>query len=199
MFIVLEGIDGSGKTTVAGMLAEYLRERGHRVFLTEEPTTTWLGEAVRRGIREEKNPLTQALLFFADRAEHVQEIRKHLENGEIVVCDRYIYSTYAYQGVQLSQFMSLHDALEWLESIYEPMRLEPDAVFLLTTTPARGLGRIKERSIREKFEREEFLTEVQKIYLMLAEKYGFYVVNSDAPLAEVLERVREQVEALVER
>ena len=78
MFIVFEGIDGSGKTTIARSIAEGLEKEGKRVYLTEEPTKTWLGEAVRRGIEEEKNPYTQALLFFADRAEHVREIKRKL-------------------------------------------------------------------------------------------------------------------------
>ncbi len=191
MFIVLEGIDGTGKTSLARMLQEYLESCGYRVFLTEEPTKTWLGEAVRRGIREEKNPFTQALLFFADRAEHVEEIKRHLGRGEIVICDRFIYSTYAYQGVQLSRYMDRDAALQWLEGIYAPMQLNPDLVFLLTASPRRGLSRIKDRAIKEKFEREDFLQKVQDMYLYLAEKHGFHVVDSNLPLDEVFEKIKD--------
>jgi len=191
MFIVFEGIDGSGKTTIASMVANELKSQGYKIFLTEEPTRTWLGEAVRRGIKEEKNPFTQAFLFFADRAEHIREIKKRLEKGEIVICDRYIYSTYAYQGAQLSPSMGLEKALKWLETIYSPIRLDPDVVILLTTSPLRGIGRIKNRERRESFERREFLERVQKIYVYLAEKYGFEIVDSDTSIEAVFEKVKE--------
>jgi len=195
MFIVFEGIDGSGKTSIAKMFAEYLKSLGYNIFLTEEPTKTWIGEAVRKGIKEKLNAYSQAFLFFADRAQHISVIKEHIERGEVVICDRYVYSTYAYQGVQLTEYMPVNDALRWLESIYEPIKLEPDIVFLLTTTPSLGLERIKMREIRENFEREKFLEEVQRIYLMLAEKYGFKVVNSDFPLAQVFEEVKKIFES----
>lgn len=191
MFIVFEGIDGSGKTTIASMVANELKSHGYKIFLTEEPTRTWLGEAVRRGIKEEKDPFTQAFLFFADRAEHIREIKKHMEMGEIVICDRYIYSTYAYQGAQLSQYIGLEKALKWLETIYSPIRLDPDVVILLTTSPIRGIGRIKNRERRESFESMEFLERVQKIYVSLAEKYGFEIVDSDTSIESVFEKVKE--------
>ncbi len=189
MFIVLEGIDGSGKSTIAKMLADYLGERGKKVYLTEEPTKTWLGEAVRRGIEEEKNPYTQALLFFADRAEHVMEIKRKIEEGYVVISDRYVYSTYAYQGAQLYGILRLEDAIEWFNKVYEPMRLDPDVVILLKIDPARGLGFVNTRNFREKFEREEFLNRVQEIYDFLAQSHGFYVVDSNRQIEKVFEDV----------
>ena len=194
MFIVLEGIDGSGKTTIARRLAEHL-SREHRVFLTEEPTRSWLGAAVRRAIEEEKNPYTQALLFFADRAEHVEVIKRHMQNGEIVISDRYVYSTYAYQGAQIESFMPIEKALEWLEGVYAPMRLDPDLVILLTIEPRRGLGFVSNRNFREKFEQEEFLSHVQEIYLKLADKYSFKIVDSNRNIDEVFEEIRKIVES----
>lgn len=195
MFIVLEGIDGSGKSTIAKRLAEYLKKEGHEVYLTEEPTRTWVGRDVRRAIEEEKNPFTQALLFFADRAEHVREIKKHLKKGEIVISDRYVYSTYAYQGAQMESLMPLKNALEWLECVYEPMRLDPDLVILLSIEPKRGLGFVSNRDFQEKFEREEFLMRVQEIYLQMADKYSFRVVDSNRPIGEVFEDVKHIADA----
>ncbi len=198
MFIVFEGIDGTGKSTLARMLANHLRDKSRRVFLTEEPTNSWLGKAVRRGIEEEKNPFTQAFLFFADRAEHVNVIRKHLEKEEDVICDRYVYSTYAYQSAQLETRMSLSRALSWLEKLYEPIGLKPDMVFLLITAPELGLRRIGSREKKEKFEREEFLKRVQEIYLSLAEKYDFTVVDSNRSLNEVYGEIVKLIDKQLE-
>jgi len=194
MFIVLEGIDGSGKSTIAKRIAEHLKSTGHEIFLTEEPTTTWMGKDVRRAIEEEKNPLSQALLFFADRAEHVEAIKKNLREGKVVISDRYVYSTFAYQGAQMEKLMPLNKALEWLECVYEPMRLDPDIIILLNIEPRRGLGFVNTRDFKEKFEREEFLERVQDIYMQLAEKYGFLVVDSNRNLEEVYEDVRKIID-----
>ncbi len=185
MFIVFEGIDGSGKTTIARSIAEGLEKEGKRVYLTEEPTKTWLGEAVRRGIEEEKNPYTQALLFFADRAEHVREIKRKLEEGYIVLSDRYVYSTYAYQGAQLYHIMEFEETMQWFKMIYEPMRLDPDVVFYIDIWPEEGISRIYGRKKKEKFERVEFLNRVREIYTLLAEEYGFIKIDGMRPIEEV--------------
>ena len=100
-FVTFEGIDGSGKTTVARLVADRLAEKGERVFLTAEPTKAWLGDAVRRSYEDDVGGLAESFLFLADRAAHQEEIRIHLDSGEIVLCDRYLDSTYAYQGARL--------------------------------------------------------------------------------------------------
>ncbi len=197
MFIVFEGIDGSGKSTIARRIAEHLNSLGHEIFLTEEPTTTWMGKDVRRAIEEEKNPLSQALLFFADRAEHVEAIKKNLKDGKIVISDRYVYSTFAYQGAQMEKLMPLDKALKWLDGVYEPMRLDPDIVILLKIEPRRGLNFVNTRDFKEKFEREEFLERVQEIYMELADKYGFVVVDSNRDLEEVYEDVQKIIDARI--
>ena len=196
MLIVFEGIDGSGKTTVVKKIGKILELEGKDVFITEEPTKTWIGKDVRRAIEEEKNPFTQALLFFADRAEHIYEIKKNLE--KIVLCDRYVYSTYAYQGAQLSKVMSVEEALEWLERIYEPIKLDPDMVFLIDVEPEVGLSRIYGREKKEKFEKIEFLKKVRKIYSYLAEKHNFIVVEGNRSIEDVVNdvvlRIRDYME-----
>jgi len=195
MFIVFEGIDGSGKTTIAKKLAEHL-SREHKVFLTEEPTQTWLGEGVRRAIEEEKNPYTQALLFFADRADHVEQIKEHLKEGYIVISDRYVYSTYAYQGAQLYGIMKFEDAMEWFKTIYEPMRLDPDVVFYIDIWPEEGINRIYGRKKKEKFERVEFLNRVREIYSLLAEEHGFIKIDGMKSVEDVFNDVLEYVKKL---
>ncbi len=195
MFIVLEGIDGSGKTTLAGMLADRLSSR-YKVFLTEEPTKTWVGRDVRRAIEEEKNPYTQALLFFADRAEHIDVMRKHLMRGYVVISDRYVYSTYAYQGAQLHGIMDFKSALQWFQWIYEPMRLEPDVVIYIDIEPEEGLRRIYGRERKEKFEKIEFLERVRELYLQMAKDMGFVVLDGSKPVGEVYEDMIERLKEL---
>ena len=191
MFIVLEGIDGTGKTTIARKLAEELKLSGYNVFVTEEPTKTWIGEGVRRAIEEEKNGFTQALLFFADRAYHIEHLKRKKE--DIIISDRYVYSTYAYQGAQLEKIMGLEKAIKWFEKVYEPFRYDPDMVILITVEPEEGLKRIYGRDRKEKFERHEFLRRVQEIYLLLAKKYGFVIIDGNRNLDDVFEEVKNVV------
>ena len=191
MFIVFEGIDGTGKSTIAKKLAMELEKEGYEVFLTQEPTKTWIGEDVRRAIEEEKNGFTQALLFFADRAEHVQDIEKNKE--KIVICDRYVYSTFAYQGAQLEKELGIERALEWFERVYEPMRLDPDLVFLIVVDPKEGIRRIYGRERKEKFEKVEFLKRVQEIYLMIASKYKFIVVDGNREIEEIYGKIKRKI------
>ena len=128
-FVTFEGIDGAGKTTVSRLVMESLRAKGHAVFLTSEPTKTWLGDAVRRAYDVDVGAITESFLFLADRAAHVDEIRSHLEKGELVLCDRYADSTYAYQGVRLQGIVA--DPIRFLQRASEGWTLEPDLTILL--------------------------------------------------------------------
>ena len=102
-FITFEGIDGSGKTTISREVYKLLQKKNKDIILTREPTDTWRGEMITKAIEENCHPLTIALTFMADRNEHVIQIRKWLEKKSIVLCDRYMDSTFAYQTTQLSQ------------------------------------------------------------------------------------------------
>ncbi len=190
-FIVFEGIDGTGKTTIVKILSKELKRMGYRTFVTEEPTKTWIGEDVRRAIEEEKNGFTQALLFFADRAEHVEELKRN--SDKIILCDRYVYSTYAYQGAQLERSMGVDKAIEWFERVYEPFRYDPDLVILITVDPEEGLRRIYGRNKKERFERLDFLKRVQEIYLYLADRYHFVIVDGDRHFEKVYSDIRKIV------
>ncbi len=102
MFITLEGIDGSGKSTQAELLAAWLRQEGRTVLTTREPGGTPVGEAVRNLVLhgDDVSPWAEAALFAAARAEHVESaIRPALDRGDDVVCDRYLDSSVAYQGL----------------------------------------------------------------------------------------------------
>ncbi len=142
MFITLEGPDGSGKSTQASLLVEYLRQGGRDVHATREPGGTSIGDQVRQILANLENtamhPRTEILLFQASRAQHVEQvIRPHLEQGGIVVCDRYADSTLAYQGyghqVDLERLRAIVD--------FATGGLKPDLTFLLDIDVEVGLRR----------------------------------------------------------
>ncbi len=162
-FIVLEGIDGSGKTEQTRRLADALRERGHRVVSTREPTDGAFGRRYRAWARGEIEATPEEVLgfFLEDRREHVRElIRPALERGEVVVCDRYIASTLAYQaaqGLDRARLRALFDTPEFPT---------PDLVLWLRVPVAIALARMGD-SATERFEREDFLTRVDGEYAQL--------------------------------
>ncbi|NOZ59512.1 MAG: dTMP kinase [Euryarchaeota archaeon] len=196
LLLAFEGIDGSGKGTQAKLLARWLRERGYEVFLTREPTGGAIGRVLRRGLSTSCFlPRTEALLFAADRSEHLREIMEHLHEGRIVVTERYFYSSLAYQSAAGLE-------LEWLRSI-NSFAPEADLVIYLDVDPEVALERITSpgslRGVtreREHFERREFLERVREAYLELAREYdNFEVVPAEGSIEEVQTAVRRRVSA----
>src|SRR5207249_12201698 len=178
---------------VSRLVKDRLRSRGHSVFLTSEPTGDWLGETVRRGIEKGVSPLTETFLFLADRAAHIQEIRSHLEAGEIVLCDRYADSTYAYQGAHLVGV--LRDPIRFLQRASEGWILPPDLTILLRVSPEVGFERIKDRPHKIPFEDVAFLRRVAANYDHLAKARRFFVLDAARP-AEI---VSDEAVATIER
>ncbi|MGE5379347.1 MAG: dTMP kinase [Candidatus Saccharibacteria bacterium] len=187
-FYVFEGIDGSGKSTVSRRFAERLSDMGRRVEWTAEPTSSWIGEQVRRANREAHSPFAETLLYVADRAEHTAQIRAWLSDGKDVVCDRYEGSTLAYQSVTLRPHLG-PKALDWLRSINAPFVLHPDATFLLRIDPELAMRRVNRRRGTEKFEKVEFLRKVAAMYDRLSmEDLSYIVIDATMSLDEVVER-----------
>jgi len=184
-FVTFEGIDGSGKTSVAGKTAARLRRRGMPVVLTTEPTRTWLGGAVKRSYREPVSSFTEAFLFMADRATHTMRIEELLRKGELVISDRYCDSTYAYQAARLKGMVK--DPMNWLRRVSEPFIVEPDLTILLDIEPRSGLRRIAARKKKVHFENESFLRQVRRNYLTLARAKRFVVLDASRSLDEVVE------------
>lgn len=182
-FVTFEGIDGSGKTTVARSVYETLRSRGERTFLTAEPTKGWLGDAVRRSYEDDLGPFVESFLFLADRALHQFEIRRRLADGELVLCDRYADSTYAYQGARLEGVVE--DPIGFLRRASEPWLLRPDLTILLRVPPEIGLGRIRGRSRKIRFEDPALLAKVAANYDALAKEKGFIVLDGTRPVDAV--------------
>jgi len=174
-FVTFEGIDGSGKTTVSRLVAETLRARGEKVFLTGEPTKGWTGEAVRRSYADDVGPLAESFLFLADRAAHQEEIRRHLARDELVLCDRYADSTYAYQGARLHGIVPR--PIPFLRGMSEPWILQPDLALLLRVPAELGLRRIADRPTKIRFEQLAFLRKVARNYDALAKSRRFVVLD----------------------
>lgn len=159
-FIVFEGIDGSGKSTALQAVAKSMPA----AWVTREETDTPYGEAVRAAIQARAPPLTTAFLFLADRAQHVPEIQKHLEAGD-VLCDRFAHSTLAYQSVALE----MEDPMEFLRDLHRPLDLWPDHVLLFDLPAEVAVGRAESRGATTPYEKVAFLEQVRAAYLGLAQ------------------------------
>jgi dTMP kinase len=196
VFVSFEGADGSGKSTQAELLRATLAAEGRDVVLTREPGGTELGEAVRALVLDgpEMGAWAEATLFAASRAEHVEEvIRPALERGADVVCDRYVDSSLAYQGVARGLGI---DAVLRL-NLTVTGGLLPDVTFLLLLDPDVATGRQVDP---DRLEREgtELQAKVDGAYRELAERFGERIVAVDAARApdeiarEVCERLRDR-------
>lgn len=146
LFISFEGIDGSGKSTQARLLAEALRGEGYEVVLTREPGGSPGAEEIRRlvleGDADRWSAETELLLFTAARRDHLERtIRPALARGALVICDRYVDSTRVYQGVTRGDLRSAVDALHALM-----IGQDPDLTLLIDIDPAEGLARAKARA-----------------------------------------------------
>ncbi|HTW89540.1 MAG TPA: dTMP kinase [Candidatus Binataceae bacterium] len=209
VFITLEGVEGSGKTTQAALLADSLRAAGHRVIVTHEPGGTRAGQAIRAIFLDPAVSLEVAaelLLVLADRAQHVREkLKPALAAGEIVISDRYADSTVAYQGYARGVDLNFLRELNRLATD----SIMPDLTIVLDCRVPTGLARIQSRMSRaaarrpDRFEGEgvEFHTRVREGFLDLArsEPQRVTVIDSEQPLEIVSAAIRRRVDELLER
>ena len=179
MFVTFEGLDGSGKTTQAEFLRERLEAEGEQVVLTREPGGTDLGERIRDLVLHGGHvaPWAEALLYAASRAQHVEEVIKPaLGRGASVICDRYLDSSVAYQGV--GRGLGLERVLELnLDAVGG---LLPDRTFLLALDPAEVTARLAEQQ-PDRLEREgdDFHARVAEGYRELAARFPDRIVVLD--------------------
>ena len=190
VFIVIEGLDGSGKTTQANILANKLSENYH-VLCTAEPSQGKIGTFIRDScLYEEKRlPLeAEALLFAADRIEHMQnEIAPALAQDKIVICDRYIYSSLAYQG-------NTGLSLDWIKTI-NARALEPDFSIFIDVSPERVLERLqRKKSVMETLETQQ---KVREIYMKFVKKGELILINGDKPKHRVFDELYSKVLSLL--
>lgn len=180
IFFALEGGEGSGKSTQSRLLAAALQSRGHEIVLTREPGGTPIGEAIRDALlgvnSEGMDSRTEALLFAAARAQHVSTlIGPALKRGAIVICDRYVDSSVAYQGAARSLGeQQISDLNAWATR-----GLQPDLTVLLDVDPVVGLGRVRDANRMER-EPLAFHTQVREAFLSRARQSSdrYLVVSS---------------------
>lgn len=171
VLVTLEGIDGTGKSSVTAEIGRWLEREGVKAALQREPTPTWLGESVKRAHVEHLSPLALTFLFIADRAQHVAWLRDQVAMGAVVVCDRYMDSTVAYQGAALAGTAGVPatDILKWVRSLHDPWVVVPDLTLLIVDDPVRCMERVKaHRGRTSMFEDAAFLAKVQDNYRHIA-------------------------------
>lgn len=190
-FIVFEGLDGCGKSTQAQLLADYFCRRGVEYLHVREPGGTDVGDKLRQILLDPDTVLTrwgEVLLLAAARAQLVQDvIRPALNRGVIVVCDRYLFSSLAYQGYGLMQDVELVRQVN-LEAVGGLM---PHWTFLLDIDPDAGLTRQANRRGLDRIEQrdEGFFQRVVEGYQLLASKYAFIKLDGNASIEEIHRQV----------
>jgi dTMP kinase len=201
-FITFEGIEGAGKGTQVRLAREFLEAQGHEVLVTREPGGTTLGENLRDTLLEHGqgsvDARAEALLFAASRAQHVSHvIRPALEEGKVILCDRYLDSSLAYQGT--GRGLGEQDVLSL--NVWATQGLFPDLVILLHLEPDQGLSRIEGDQDRIESEDEAFHAKVADAFLKIAEDHPerFRVIDASGPADEVHGRVQEELERFFAR
>ena len=198
LFVVFEGGEGSGKSTQAGMLKRQLLSTGLPVILTREPGGTPAGNRLRHWVKWDGGitPQSELLFILAARSQLVTEIiRPALDKGTVVICDRYIYSTIAYQGYGRGLDLAFLRALNG----FVTGGLQPDLVVLLDIDPDEGLGRL--RGSKDRFEREtgSFHKKVREGYLKMAEAEPrrWMVLNASLPKKEIQRSIWQRVKPML--
>ncbi len=179
VFICIEGVDGCGKTTQAKILVRNLRRRGFDAVYTTEPSAGKVGTLIKRFVLARQRRVStalEALLFAADRVDHVQGVVKPLMKwGKVVVCDRYVYSSLAYQGAAGLD-------LEWIDCINQ-FALKPDLALFLDVAPERVVGRLKRK--KSVMETMRNLKKVREVYLKLAQQQRLIALDGKQPIQEI--------------
>ncbi len=202
LFVTFEGGEGSGKSTAIKSLVDKLQKEGYEIVLTREPGGTPISEQIRDVILNKENtamdPVTEALLYAASRRQHVEEkVRPALREGKIVLCDRFLDSSLAYQGGARGLGMDL------ILKINEPAinGLWPDVTIFFDLKPEVGLARINANSNREvnrlDVEKMEFHQKVRASFLELAERYPdrYVIIDASKTPEEVAEEAYDALKA----
>ena len=199
VFVCLEGGEGAGKSTQAGLLHDWLVEEGHQVRLTFEPGDTEMGRQVRHIVLDpatgDLSHRAEVLLYAADKAEHVDTVvQPALDRGDVVITDRYVDSTLAYQGAG----RALHvDEVERVAR-WATHDLRPHLTVVLDLEPAAGLGRFTGRD-RIEGESLEFHQRVREAFLRMAaaDPEHYLVLDARQPVEEIAVAVRDRVAPLL--
>lgn len=202
LFIVVDGIDGSGKSEIVKMLHNYLFSKGkkHSILTTREPTNGFYGKRIREMLRQEKDPQSNSKkltdLFIKDRQEHLEKtiepfLKKSNEHEmNIALCDRYYYSTIAFQGAQGLNIKNLIAKNKKFR--------KPDIAFILDVEPSLALKRIEYRE-KEKFERLDFMKKIRENFLRMPKllKDNIKIIDSSKSLKNVFEAVKKETDKII--
>ena len=202
VFIVVDGIDGSGKSEIAKMLHNYLfsRHKKYRILTTREPTNGKYGKQIRRMLRNERDPESSSRklmeLFIKDIKEHLKNtIGPFLKNANkdelnIVLCDRYYYSTIAFQG---AQGLNIKDMIKKNKQFRKP-----DIAFILDVEPSVALERIEYRQ-KEKFEQLEFMKRIRRNFLKMPKLVNdnIKIIDASKPLKRVFESIKKELDKML--
>ena len=199
LFITFEGGEGCGKSTQSRLLLKKLKQQNIPVVLTHEPGGTALGDEIREALKRRRDsfisPQAELFLFAASRAQLVAElIRPALEDGKVVICDRFTYSTLVYQGYGRGLGLT---AIEMVNNMATG-NLNPDLIILLDISPEQGLAR--KRSLKDRFELEDlsFHRRVREGYLkMAAGPNRWLVIDASLPKAKIAEIIWDRVSQLL--
>lgn len=194
MFITIEGPEGSGKTTATNLIVEKLTKQGYQILRTREPGGTPISEQIREVILNKENKTmdarTEVLLYAASRRQHlVEKVWPAIKEGKIVICDRYLDSSLAYQGG--ARGIGIDNVLNI--NMFATEETYPDLTLLFDIDPKLGLERIAKNANREvnrlDLEKIEFHEAVRNSFLLLAEKYPnrFVVIDASKSLNDVVE------------
>ena len=192
IFIVFEGIDGSGKSSCMDAVASEMQKMNRPAIKTAEPTDSKIGSLIRTS--SDLTPEAEALLFVADRAQHTREIITQMNEGKTVLCDRYYASTLAYQSAKLNERPV---SLRWLKMLNNKVTIEPDVTFLFDIDPELGLERVESRGSKSRFERIGYLREVRKNYLRIAKEHDFVIIDASKSREEVLADVMRHISEVI--
>ncbi|MBC8590242.1 dTMP kinase [Lachnospiraceae bacterium NSJ-29] len=202
VFITLEGPDGAGKSTIIKLIGDYLKDKGIEFIMTREPGGTIIGEKIRDIILDNENidmgPETEALLYAASRGQHIHEkISPALKEGKIVLCDRFVLSSLAYQGVGRSlgikEVKSIND--------FAIQGIEPDLVLFFHIDAEVSLERKTKNLEGDRLEKEgkEFHNKVYNGYMELLNMYpkNIKIIDATKSIEEVLEQSIGEIEKLL--
>lgn len=187
VFICLEGIDASGKSTQARWLVRNLRRRGFDAIYTTEPSDGEIGRFIKRFVLQRKRRIpavVEALLFAVDRVDHVEsKIERALESGKIVVSDRYVYSSLAYQGATGLD-------IDWIKGVNR-MALPPDLAIYIDVPPEVVVERMKrKRSVMETLATQ---CRVREVYMQLVREKRLLLIDGNRPAPEVVQNILDVV------
>lgn len=193
VFICVEGLDGCGKTTQTKLLVKNLRKIGYDAIYTAEPTNKKIGRFIKRYcLHGEKrvSAVVEALLFAADRFEHVvNEVVPALNEGKIVVSDRYVYSSYAYQGAAGLD-------LKWIEKV-NAHAIRPDLAIFVDVKPEIVVKRLKpKKSVMEDLETQR---KVREVYLSFVEKGELVRIDGNKPIKDVADDILKAAQDILEK